>query len=145
MTQKEHANICNIERNFACNKERIRDSLVKARQSIASALRGLGRGHPLITTVNVNFAMYDISKAQCLLTGQSLEKLRPRIRAVRRSCEMAVEELRPKGKKPQTKKRKPKLPEKGKGLCHEPHQRMSDEEFDHLEAMAWAGEFSSKR
>lgn len=111
-------------------------------QSIASALRGLGRGHPLITTVNVNFAMYDISMAQCLLTGQALEKLRPRIRAVRRSCEMAVEELHQKGKKRQ--KRKPTAA-KRKETCHVEHQRMSDEEFDHLEAMAWAGEFSSKR
>lgn len=149
MTKKEQDVIRAIEHNFGINKKAVRESLVKAKKTIESALKELRKGRPLITTANVNFAMYDICKAQCLLTGGSVQSkvLGAAEKAAKGATALAVEQtlekLRPtKG----AAKKGAKKPVKAKRPAAKPTRReMTDEEFDNLEAAAWNGELSERR
>ena len=144
MTKKEQDVIRAIEHNFGINGKAVRESLIKAKKVIESALKELRKGRPLITTANVNFAMYDICKAQCLLTGVSVQSkvLGAAEKAAKRTTALAVEQtmekLRP--------KKGTKNPVKAKRTAANPTRRgLSDEEFDRLEAEAWNGELSERR
>lgn len=149
MTKKEQNVIRAIEHNFGINGEAVRESLVKAKNVIVSALKELRKGRPLITTANVNFAMYDICKAQCLLTGVSVQSkvLGAAENAAKCTTALAVEQTLKKLR--QTKgaaKKGAKKPVKANRPAEKPTRReMTDEEFDRLEAMAWNGELSERR
>ena len=52
MTKKEQDVIRAIEHNFGINGKAVRESLVKAKKTIESALKELRKGRPLITTAN---------------------------------------------------------------------------------------------
>lgn len=144
MTKKEQDVIRAIEHNFGINEKAVRESLLKAKKTIESALKELRKGRPLITTANVNFAMYDICKAQCLLTGVSVQSkvLGAAENAAKRTTALAVEQtlkkLRPtKGAKKPVKAERP--------AAKPTRREMTDEEFDNLEAKAWNGELSERR
>lgn len=144
MTKKEQDVIRAIEHNFGINEKAVRESLLKAKKVIESALKELRKGRPLITTANVNFAMYDICKAQCLLTGVSVQSkvLGAAENAAKRTTALAVEQtlkkLRPtKGAKKPVKAERP--------AAKPTRREMTDEEFDNLEAKAWNGELSERR
>lgn len=144
MTKKEQDVIRAIEHNFGINEKAVRESLLKAKKVIESALKELRKGRPLITTANVNFAMYDICKAQCLLTGVSVQSkvLGAAENAAKRTTALAVEQtlkkLRPtKGAKKPVKTERP--------AAKPTRREMTDEEFDNLEAKAWNGELSERR
>lgn len=145
MTKNEQDVIRAIEHNFGINGKAVRESLVKAKKTIESALKELRKGRPLITTANVNFAMYDICKAQCLLTGVSVQSkvLGAAEKAAKRTTVLAVEQTM---KKLRSTKGAAKKPVKAKRPAAKPTRRgLSDEEFDNLEAKAWNGELSERR
>ena len=149
MTKKEQDVIRAIEHNFGINGKAVRESLVKAKKTIESALKELRKGHPLITTANVNFAMYDICKAQCLLTGGSVQSkvLGAAEKAAKGATVLAVEQtmekLRP--TKGAAKKGAKKTVKANRPAAKPTRREMTDEEFDRLEAKAWNGELSERR
>ena len=149
MTKKEQDVIRAIEHNFGINGKAVRESLVKAKKTIESALKELRKGHPLITTANVNFAMYDICKAQCLLTGGSVQSkvLGAAEKAAKGATVLAVEQtmekLRP--TKGAAKKGAKKTVKANRPAAKPTRREMTDEEFDDLEAKAWNGELSERR